>query len=79
LAIVLYQSGEEVKAGDQIKYAGEPGHVELVAEEGDLETDWYFQEFGGGCMLILPSFGRLFVSHPDQDTDLEFISRGDAT
>ena len=47
----------EIQSGDRILYHGEPGQVEFVAKRGDPETDWYIQEFGGGCMILTPSFG----------------------
>jgi hypothetical protein len=69
----IYSSGEEIQKGDHVLYHGEPGHVEFVAKPGDTETGWYVERFGGGCMILAPSFGRVFVSHPDED--LEFLSR----
>jgi hypothetical protein len=47
--------------------------VEFVAEVGDLETGWYVEQFGAGFMVLAPSFGRVFVSKPDED--LEFVAR----
>jgi hypothetical protein len=68
-----YSSGEEIQSGDQVLYHGEPGRVEFVAKLGDCETGWYVEQFGGGCMILAPSFGRVFVSKTDED--LEFVSR----
>ena len=70
---LAYQSGGEIQAGDRILYHGEPGQVEFVAERGDQETGWYVEQFGGGCMVLVPSFGRVFVSKAE--ADLEFVAR----
>jgi hypothetical protein len=69
-----YLSGEEVKAGDHVRYAGEVGRIEFVAEPGRPETGWYFEQCGAGCMILAPSYGRVF-DQPDKD--LEFVSRGE--
>lgn len=71
---LTYASGEEIQSGDRILYHGEAGEVEFVAKPGDPETGWYVEQFGGGCMILAPGFGRVFVSKTDED--LEFVSRG---
>jgi hypothetical protein len=70
---LAYSSGEEIQSGDRIIYHGEPGQVEFVAKRGDPETDWYIDKFGGGCMVLAPSFGCVFISEADED--LEFVAR----
>lgn len=70
---LAYSSGEEIQSGDRILYHGEPGQVEFVAKRGNSETDWYVERFGGGCMILAPSFGRVFISEADED--LEFVGR----
>ena len=70
---LMYISGAEIRAGDRILYHGEPAQVEFVAQRGDPATDWYVDQFGGGCMILAPSFGRVFVSIPDED--LQFVAR----
>ncbi len=70
---LTYTSGEEIRTGDRILYHGEPAQVEFVARGGDPETNWYVDRFGGGCMILAPSFGRVFVSEADED--LEFVAR----
>jgi hypothetical protein len=72
---LTYLSGEEIQSGDRILYHGEPGQVEFVAKEGDPLTGWCVEQFGGGCMILTPSFGRVFVSKADEDEDLEFVAR----
>lgn len=73
--LLRYESGEEVQTGDQVRYANEPARIEFVATADDPETVWYVEQFGGGCMILTPSFGRVFVSKPHEDEDLEFVSR----
>jgi hypothetical protein len=58
---LTYLSGEEIQSGDRIRYHGEPGHVEFVAERGDPETGWYVEQCGSGCMILAQSFGRVFA------------------
>ncbi len=74
-----YKSGEEIKKGDQIMFHGEPGQIEFVVEElsGDPEMDWYMKEFGGGVMVRETKvLGLAFLSEPEHEEDLEFVSRG---
>ena len=81
-----YQSGEEIKKDDRVLYHGESAEIEfVVVDDADLETKWYFQEFGGGIMIVQhvepKSFGRVFISAGDIDDteDLEFVSRADSS
>jgi hypothetical protein len=40
-----YQSGEEIRKGDEILLSGRPGEIELVAvNPDDPEEGWYVQE-----------------------------------
>ena len=75
--IPTYTSGEDIRPGDDILYHGERGKVEFVAMSGDPNTDWYVKQYGGGCMILVPSFGCVFVSKPNEDEDLEFLERGE--
>ena len=70
---LTYLSGPEIQPGDHVRYHGEPGRIEFLAKSGDPQTGWYFDQFGAGCMLVTPGFGRVFVNKPDED--LEFVSR----
>jgi hypothetical protein len=70
---LTYSTGEEIRSGDRVVYHGESGQVEFVATCGNPETAWYVDQFGGGCMILAPSFGRVFVSKADED--LEFVTR----
>jgi hypothetical protein len=68
---LTYASGDEIQAGDRVLYHGEPGQIEFIARPGD----WEFEQFGGGCMILAPSFGRVFEFRPEEAEDLEFVSR----
>jgi hypothetical protein len=77
----LYQSGDEVKPGDRIRYHGEPGGIEFVITEatGDPSRDWFLDEFPeGGVMLRATGFGSVFVTDTDREEDLELIARSDS-
>jgi hypothetical protein len=67
--IPAYTSGEDIRPGDDILYHGERGKVEFVAVPDE--------QYGSGCMLLVPSFGRVFVATPGQDEVLEFLERGE--
>ena len=70
---LTYPTGEEIRSGDRVLYHGESGQVDFVAERGNPETAWYVEQFGGGCMILVPTFGCVFVSKADED--LEFVGR----
>ncbi len=70
-----YETGEEILAGDRIRYAGEAGTVEFVTDAANPHYAWYNEQFGGGCMLLTAQFGRVFTSHPGDDEDLDFVGR----
>ena len=73
-----YKTGEEIRKGDRILFHSEPGQVEFVLEQisGDPAMDWYIEEQGPGAMVLEPKFfGRVFVSDPQNVSDLEFVSR----
>jgi hypothetical protein len=74
-----YASGEIIRKGDRIRYAGGDGVIDLVAdpEVADPETEYYVDQFGGGCMLLTEQFGRIFLDEPDADEDLAFVSRAE--
>ena len=75
--IPAYTSGEDIRPGDDILYHGERGKVEFVTVSDNPNTDWYVKQYGGGCMIRVPSFGRVFVAAPYEDEDLEFLERGE--
>ncbi len=75
----LYNSGEEIQAGDQIKLHGHPGRVEFIVTRytSDPAMDWYIDEFGGGVMIKDDDVGSIFLSveNIEEDEGLEFVSR----
>ncbi len=73
--MLTYRSGEEIQAGDGVLYHSEPGRIEFVAKADDPDTAWYVEQYGGGCLILAPSFSSVFVSDPHADEDLEFVSR----
>ena len=55
---------------------GEPGEIELVADPAESSDDWLVKERRGGIMVLeLKVFGRLFISEPETDEHLTFVSR----
>ena len=73
--LLKYRSGEEIKAGDHILYNFEPGKIEFAATPEDPQHAWYVEQYRGGCMILVAPFGSLFVNDPQDDEDLEFVSR----
>jgi len=71
----FYSSGEEIRKGDRVLLHEEPGEIELVADPASAE-DWLVKKQGGGIMVLeLKVFGRLFISEPQTDEHLTFVSR----
>ena len=74
-----YRTGEEIRAGDRILWAGVPGTVVFVVGSPDAPPEWtYPQEWleepeEGGYMLNVVGTGLVFES--ESDSDLEFLSR----
>ena len=80
MKVLTYLSGEDIRAGDRIRFHGDAGHVEFVVTEktGDPGQDWYIDEFpGGGAMIWAEGFGSVFLGLGDIDEDLELMSRGE--
>jgi hypothetical protein len=76
-----YISGEAIKKGDRIRYGSGSGVVEFVADPdvSDPETAYFVDEYGGGCMLLTEAYGRVFLTQPEHDEDLAFVSRAQTT
>lgn len=59
-----------------MRFHGEPGQIELVADPLDDPNDWYVKQYGGGVMIVVPKvLGRVFIDTPVSEEDLEFVSR----
>ena len=72
--LLTYSSGEQFQSGDRVLYHGGPGRIEFVARIEDPSTRWSIKQYGGGCMILAPSFGHVFITETDED--LEFVGRG---
>jgi hypothetical protein len=74
----FYESGEPIRKGDRVRFRGEPGEIELVADAciADEETDWYVQAYGDGAMVREPKyFGLAFLTETENVDDLVFVAR----
>jgi hypothetical protein len=75
---LIYQSGQDIRVGDRVTYAGHAGTIELVVESltGQREGDWLFQTLGSGIMVIEPKvFGRVYLTDPHEEEDLLLVGR----
>lgn len=74
-----YNSGEEIRKGDRVRFHGNPAEIQLVAtDSNDPEQAWQIREFGRGVMISDPKVsGRTFISASQlqEYEDLEFVSR----
>ena len=61
-----YKTGEEVRLGDQIRYAGSTGMVVTVVYRGDNHTT--------GFMIYTNAHSLVFLDKAGED--LEFLGRG---
>ena len=72
----FYQSGQEIRPRDRVLIHGDPGEIEFIADPAENPNDWYVKEYGGGIMVLeLKVFGRIFVTEPETDEQLTFLSR----
>jgi hypothetical protein len=81
--MLRYRSGEPVRKGDRVRFHGNAGRIELVADPGnnDPEAAWYIKEYSGGVLIADPSVsGRTFISSKSLNDyeDLEFVARAEA-
>ena len=75
-----YRSGEEIRSGDQVRWADCPGVVVFVLgnasfAEGYQAADWTY--LGRGIMVNSDRAGLVF--HTTADEDLTFVCRADAS
>jgi hypothetical protein len=75
--VLRYTSGQPIEKGDRVRYAGGNAVVEFVADPdvSDPESEYFVDEHGSGCMLLTEAYGRVFMTQPEHDEDLEFVSR----
>lgn len=77
-----YLSGEEIRIGDRILFAGESAEIVFVIGrdefEGDFakQRDWFKSEYGRGFMLTCQSMG--LTMQEEADEDIAFVSRRDS-
>lgn len=74
-----YATGEEIIKDDRVRYHGEHGVVEIVADPDipTTETSWFIEEYGGGVMVSeLHSLGSVFTDDPGSDC-LQFLGRSE--
>jgi len=69
-----YLCGEIIQKGDHIKYDEENGIVDFIVTSDNPQWESYWKDLGEGVMLLLPTFGSLYV--PTGDKELVFVSRG---
>ena len=74
-----YVSGEEIHAGDRVRYGGVYGRIVFVLGFDEFLPDfaphksWYSEELGRGFMFEQDGGGLVFSYEGDED--LDFISR----
>ncbi len=74
-----YHSGEPIRAGDRITWAGTPGRVVFVLGSPEVPAawtntaDWLGEEDAEGFMLDVEGIGWVFERQ--SDADLEFVAR----
>lgn len=73
---LTYASGETVLKGDRVRY-GQNRSVEFVAQDDDPDTAWYVEQFGGGCMIAVEPFGRIFLESTADDEHLDLLGRAE--
>lgn len=61
--VLKYATGEDITAGDEIVFRGKDGVVDFVVIAGDPATDWYYQEYGPGMMLVVEGMGSVYETH----------------
>jgi hypothetical protein len=74
-----YRSGEEIRAGDDISWAGKPGRVVFVLGSSEVPADWACmkewlpKEDAEGFMLDTEVAGLVFEYESNED--LKFLGR----
>ena len=69
-----YRTGEEIRAGDHILWAGTPGTVVFVMGSPDIPVEWSAPETwigkAAGFMLNTEAAGLVFEEESDEDLSL---------
>jgi hypothetical protein len=76
----LYHSGEEIHAGDEIRYAGQPGKIVFVIDRNEYLPDFPAKDWSHhrtGFMMRMATMGLVMLDAADED--LEFVARGTPT
>jgi hypothetical protein len=76
----LYHSGEEIHAGDEIRYAGHPGKIVFVIDRNEYLPDFPAKDWSHhstGFMIQTPAYALVMLNKADED--LEFVARGTQT
>jgi hypothetical protein len=69
-SVPRYESGEEIRIGDRVAYAGAPGSVVFVNDTrsysaGYPEEHWSY--LGKGFMIEARGWGLVYLNEPDED------------
>jgi len=74
-----YRTGEDIRAGDRVSWAGRPGTVVFVLGSADVPAEWADPETwpgkpnSEGFMLDVTGAGLVLLDESDED--LEFLGR----
>lgn len=77
--MIRYQTGDVIRAGDHVVWAGAQGRVLFVLDPPDIPdewanfAEWAREEYTAGFMLDTAVAGHVFCTTPDED--LELVSR----
>jgi len=72
-----YQSGEEIRVGDRVDYAGGPGRVVFVIATGSFSPEYPEEQWShldAGFMVETRAYGLILLDEADED--LMLVERG---
>jgi hypothetical protein len=55
------------------------GTIDFVTTPEDPQYAWYVEQHGRGCMILVAPFGSLFLGDPQDQEDLDFVSRAESS
>jgi hypothetical protein len=73
-----YHDGQPIEKGDLVRFHGEPGRVEFIAdrETGSTTADYCFKESGPGAMVVeTDTQSRHYVLDTENAEDLVLVAR----